>query len=243
MRKLLFSVAILGLAGAAAYVALRPSLNMIASQAQLSAMADGSYMAALTLTNDGSAQEIVGVSSPGFDHAHFMGAEGAVVVPGGARPSLAGDGVHVMLMGGTPEADTLVPLELTFASGATLSLRAKVSDMAMSHGAVNGIEVGDVSIALGPRPDAFGDGFRVEVQFDGIELVSVPMGAPHVAGQGHAHVYLNGLKLQRLYTDEFSVGPLLAGDYVLRVALNSNAHTPYVKDGLAIEDVWRFTVD
>tara|TARA_R110002074_G_scaffold3594_5_gene18769 strand:+ start:5876 stop:6148 length:273 start_codon:yes stop_codon:yes gene_type:complete len=49
-------------------------------------------------------------------------------------------------------------------------------------------------------------------------------GAAHVPNQGHAHVYLNGLKLGRLYAETFELGALSPGKYKLSVALNSNDH-------------------
>ena len=62
-------------------------------------------------------------------------------------------------------------------------------------------------------------------------FVDVPMGTPHVPGTGHAHLYLNGLKLGRLYVPSARIGALPPGDHMVRVTLNANDHRAYVVDG------------
>lgn len=48
----------------------------------------------------------------------------------------------------------------------------------------------------------------------------------HVAGEGHAHIYLNGEKLARVYGDWFHIGAMVEADALLEVELNSNNHQP-----------------
>ena len=57
------------------------------------------------------------------------------------------------------------------------------------------------------------------------------MDGDHVAGTGHGHIYLNGLKLGRLYSSSAEIGPLPSGVHVVRVTLNTNNHKAYVVDG------------
>ncbi|MEL0101147.1 MAG: hypothetical protein VW862_05555 [Euryarchaeota archaeon] len=56
-------------------------------------------------------------------------------------------------------------------------------------------------------------------------------GMDHVDGQGHAHYYLNGEKLGRLYGNAFDVSGLTEGNHTLMISLNSNHHGNYVIDG------------
>ncbi|MBL4598601.1 MAG: hypothetical protein JKX93_06480 [Rhizobiaceae bacterium] len=82
----------------------------------------------------------------------------------------------------------------------------------------------------------------------GIEIVKDPVGgwnlhiittnfqfAPeavnqhHQAGQGHAHIYVNGKKLARVYGPWFHIGSLPKGNVEVKVTLNSNDHS-----GLAV---------
>ena len=51
--------------------------------------------------------------------------------------------------------------------------------------------------------------------------------AAHVPGAGHAHMYLNGLKLGRVFGGEYRIGTLPPGTHSLRVALNTNDHRAY----------------
>ncbi len=49
---------------------------------------------------------------------------------------------------------------------------------------------------------------------------------PHVAGEGHAHVYVNGAKVARLYGPWMHLSTLPEGDAKIEVVLNSNDHRP-----------------
>mgnify|MGYP006431634573 FL=1 len=91
-------------------------------------------------------------------------------------------------------------------------------------------------------PDVKADGFEVEITVENFEFVVVDGMAPHVDGQGHAHIYLNGVKLGRLYENRFEVGSLPAGEYDLTVALNSNDHRPYVSGGAPVAITHRFSL-
>ena len=53
----------------------------------------------------------------------------------------------------------------------------------------------------------------------------------HVAGEGHAHVYVNGTKIARLYSPWMHIAQLPADRAVVKVTLNSNDHRPiFVRD-------------
>ncbi|RKT28065.1 hypothetical protein BXY70_3423 [Roseovarius halotolerans] len=54
---------------------------------------------------------------------------------------------------------------------------------------------------------------------------------PHVPGHGHAHVYLNGVKLARAYGRWQQLYALPKGRHRLRVTLNANDHSQLAVDG------------
>lgn len=55
-------------------------------------------------------------------------------------------------------------------------------------------------------------------------------------GEGHAHLYLDGEKVGRLYGEWFHVGDDLApGEHEVRVTLNANDHRDYTRDGEVVE--------
>ncbi|MDJ0611599.1 MAG: hypothetical protein QNJ67_21680 [Kiloniellales bacterium] len=47
---------------------------------------------------------------------------------------------------------------------------------------------------------------------------------PHRAGEGHAHAYVNGRKVARVYGPWFHLGALPKGEVAVTVTLNSNDH-------------------
>ena len=53
----------------------------------------------------------------------------------------------------------------------------------------------------------------------------------NVTGQGHAHIYVNGDKLSRLYGPWFHLGSLPKGEVTIEVTLNTNDHRPITVEG------------
>lgn len=51
-------------------------------------------------------------------------------------------------------------------------------------------------------------------------------------GEGHAHVYVNGTKLARLYGNWMHISDLPKGEVEIKVSLNANSHSP-----LMVEDI------
>jgi len=51
------------------------------------------------------------------------------------------------------------------------------------------------------------------------------------AGEGHAHVYVNGEKLARLYSPWMHISRLPAGRTTVSVSLNANDHSPFSVGG------------
>ena len=64
------------------------------------------------------------------------------------------------------------------------------------------------------------------------------------SGEGHAHLYVDGRKVTRMYGEWFHVDEDLApGDHEFRVELSANDHSPYLADGAPIEAVQTVTVE
>lgn len=58
--------------------------------------------------------------------------------------------------------------------------------------------------------------------------------AADVAGEGHAHVYINGTKLGRLYGNWMHLSDLPTGKVEVKVSLNANSHSPLMVAGTAV---------
>lgn len=56
-----------------------------------------------------------------------------------------------------------------------------------------------------------------------------------VDGEGHAHVYINGTKLGRLYGNWLHIGDLPKGNVEVKVSLNANSHSALLVDGAPVE--------
>ena len=53
----------------------------------------------------------------------------------------------------------------------------------------------------------------------------------HVAGEGHAHLYIDGKKIGRIYTPHYELKPLAAGVHEIEIGLYTNNHMAYAADG------------
>ncbi|MGR3620919.1 hypothetical protein [Pseudophaeobacter sp.] len=60
-------------------------------------------------------------------------------------------------------------------------------------------------------------------------------------GEGHAHVYINGTKLARLYGNWLHLSDLPTGKVEVKVSLNANSHSMLMVDGTPVEA--RITID
>ncbi|MEP3279801.1 MAG: copper chaperone PCu(A)C [Stappiaceae bacterium] len=103
------------------------------------------------------------------------------------------------------------------------------------HGAGNSFEVapgGSVpEISMEIEASLQNNEWRVITQTKNFEFVQSAKPLAHTPGQGHAHLYLNGLKLQRIYGADAIIGSLPKGDHTVRVTLNTNDHRAYSIQG------------
>ncbi len=195
----------------------------------------------LKLTNSGGPDAIVAVASPEAEAATLVGKDGSealpLPLPGPASALFASDGVHLALTGlsGIAEEGALVPVQLRFASGGEIAFKARIDGTPeMVHG-MAGLEAEAPlpALDLTVTPEE-GGGYLVHARIANLRLARDLADGPHEAGTGHGHVYLNGLKLGRLYEPEFRVAPLPPGRHEISVALNTNDHRVYLVGGVPL---------
>ncbi len=58
----------------------------------------------------------------------------------------------------------------------------------------------------------------------------------HVDGEGHMHLYIDGVKIMRLYGEWHQLPPLAAGTHEIRVELSSNDHSAMAIDGVIVDE-------
>ena len=119
---------------------------------------------------------------------------------------------------------------------------AQMDHAAMGHGDMSGdAHDHDTVITLPAGPDAptldvavtkDGAGWNLQVITTNFTLTPERIGGDHIAGEGHGHVYLNGVKQARIYGEWYHIDAVPGGDVELRVTLNSNNHS-----ALAVGDV------
>lgn len=77
-------------------------------------------------------------------------------------------------------------------------------------------------------------GYNLHVKVDGFAFAPAAASTSHINGQGHAHVYVNGVKLARLYSPWMHLDVLPAGNVEIAVTLNTNDHRPLATSGAPI---------
>jgi copper(I)-binding protein len=238
----MFGAILILVLGATLWFSYSSSSQIVLTQAKITPMGNDSFMVTVDMENAGSADILLSIDASGFRHSHFMGTTKTVVLPGNSKPSLSEDGTHIMVQSDKEFAPgQLLPISLIFQNAGAVTARAKLSEAIMDHSTAGG-EQTDASIELKiSKSDQ--QGVIGQINVSGLELTTIEPGTPHVPRQGHAHLYLNGLKLGRLFKEEFEIGPLLPGTYEIRVSLNTNDHRSYIHDGKAVSAGLSFSIE
>ena len=112
--------------------------------------------------------------------------------------------------------------------------------MPMRHGTM---EVGGmpapptVRLTVHKDPKA---GWNLQVQVENFRFAPEHASTAHVPGEGHAHLFIDGKKVTRLYGEWFHIPALAPGTHKITVTLNANSHEDLTNKGkpiLATQDV------
>lgn len=122
--------------------------------------------------------------------------------------------------------------------GSTTTHLHAAGDTAHMHSMMEPLEAtGDplptVTVTVTPDPVS---GFNVHADVEHLVWAPESAGLDHVAGEGHAHVYVDGEKVARIYGEWYHLTGLAAGSHEVTVSLNANTHAPYAVDGVPIAD-------
>ena len=103
------------------------------------------------------------------------------------------------------------------------------------------IEAGsEMSISLNVSGDLI-SGANVQIITEGFTFAPDSVNKAHVDGEGHAHIYVDDVKISRVYTPWFYLGDLTPGDHEIQVKLNANNLEEYVIAGEQVEAVTQFS--
>ena len=77
-------------------------------------------------------------------------------------------------------------------------------------------------------------GYNLHLMTEHFTFNAKAAGLEHKDGEGHAHIYVDGKKIARLYGNWFHIGSLADGAKMIKVTLNSNDHRPLYANGKAL---------
>lgn len=112
-----------------------------------------------------------------------------------------------------------------------------------AHDDVLVIETGDTAPTLETHitPDP-ASGWNLHIMTQNFAFSPERASLEHVPGEGHAHVYINGVKLGRVYSHWVHLDNLPEGEVEVKVTLNANDHRPLSVGDRALEAVQVVTV-
>lgn len=87
-------------------------------------------------------------------------------------------------------------------------------------------------------PDVMG-GYNVQILSSNFTFTPAAINRPPEDNEGHAHIYVNGAKVARVYSNWFHLSDSLlnAGENEVRVTLNANNHSEWAVNGVPISSV------
>lgn len=74
-------------------------------------------------------------------------------------------------------------------------------------------------------------GFNLFLTTENFQFAPEQVNLPHVAGKGHAHIFVDGIKITRLYGPAYYLDGLTYGEHRIEVRLNANDHREYAVNG------------
>lgn len=225
---------------AAVWFLMRGGDEILITEAFAAPTGDGAAAVFMKLENRGSADRLIGVSSPdGEAELYSPEAFSGPPAPVGLGAALAADGAHIRLSGvGDLSDGRLLPVLLTFERAGELAVKARVvvpkeegaaAEVGLfGSGDICRVSEGEPAPQIALKIDSDGDGWLVTVETEEFTFSAERDGLFHVPGEGHGHLYVGGMKLGRLYEPSKRIGALPKGRHIVRVTLNTNDHRAYV---------------
>ena len=91
-----------------------------------------------------------------------------------------------------------------------------------------------MSVSVTAAPDDQ-SGANLSIATSGLTFAPDKVDQPHVPGEGHAHVYVDGVKLGRVFANDHYISDLDPGERTIRITLNANSHEQYAIGGHPVE--------
>jgi hypothetical protein len=97
----------------------------------------------------------------------------------------------------------------------------------------DGLPVPSVDIVVTEDPRS---GWNLHVAVTNFVFAPDHAGTENVWGEGHAHLFIDDVKIGRLYTEWYHLSAMDQGDHTVRVTLNTNDHMDMAVDGVLVAD-------
>jgi len=117
---------------------------------------------------------------------------------------------------------------------ASMSMMPMEMEIGMAHPMREVVSDTPPSLTMSVEKDSM-DGWNVTLAPENFEFTPDQAGEDGVPNTGHAHLYIDGAKVARLYGVHYHLPDLPPGQYEVVVALSSNDHAYYAIDGDRIE--------
>jgi hypothetical protein len=124
--------------------------------------------------------------------------------------------------------------------GFSLAISSSNSAIAQTNGTISIHEIAQETapqVTLKIQKDPTG-GFNVQVVTSNFVWRPEMASMQHVPGEGHAHVYLDGRKIMRIYNEWFHLNTYQfstrSGEQLLSIEFVGNDHAPYTIQGLPV---------
>jgi len=86
-------------------------------------------------------------------------------------------------------------------------------------------------------------GYNVIVNTDNFTFTPEKVNLEPVSNEGHAHLYVDDVKITRLYGQYYHLNNLSRGEHEIKVTLNANDHADWMYQGEHIQAVQKVTVE
>lgn len=119
-------------------------------------------------------------------------------------------------------------------------LHAVAHDHGETLSLANDTDAPTLFVSVAPDPVA---GWNLHIETTGFRFAPESASQAHVAGEGHAHIYVNGTKIARQYGPWLHIASLPAGTNEIEVTLNANDHRLLAVEEAPLRAVTHVVVD
>ncbi|MEM9954526.1 MAG: hypothetical protein AAF846_23155 [Chloroflexota bacterium] len=98
------------------------------------------------------------------------------------------------------------------------------------------------SVHLDVQPDPM-SGWNVQIITEGFGFAPENASSAHIEGEGHAHLFLNGEQIARVYSEWYHIAHLPMGTHEITVTLNANSHETLTYNAQPLTETVQITVE